>query len=46
MKVWGDNMKKIYARKLNIIDKIILGLMMPNLKKIKKKGDFENGNAK
>lgn len=29
-------MKRIYARKLNFIEKIILRLMMPNLKKLKK----------
>lgn len=28
--------KRIYARKLNFIEKIILRLMMPNLKKLKK----------
>ena len=28
--------KRIYARKLNFIENIILRLMMPNLKKLKK----------
>lgn len=28
--------KRIFARKLNFIEKIILRLMMPNLKKLKK----------